>query len=216
MIKELQVNKRIDILVENGAYQGSYLSKVAEINKSDFKVTAPFSKGEIVPLRMDQAVQVFCTGNSAAYTFLAKVIGRQSKPVALLTLEQTSEIKRIQRREFFRIEAKRKVKYRIVDNNPEEDNKGQDFAETMTLDISAGGLKLLADDSTPTTGIIELTVDIPDLEKVLLKGEIVNNYNLPDGSAIGIEFLDIRQSQQDIIISWLFDYQRELRQKGLL
>ncbi len=212
MIKELQVNKRIDILVEDGVHQGSYLSKVAEVNKDDFKVTAPFSKGEIVPLRMGQPVQLFCTGNSAAYTFLAKVIGRQNKPVALLTLEKTSEIKRIQRREFFRLKAKRKVDYRVID-----DDKGDEgFKDTMTVDISAGGLKLIVGDSMPTAGMLELTIDIPGLENVILKGEIVNTYDLPDGSAISVEFLDIKPNQQDAIITWLFDYQRELRQKGLL
>ncbi|MFP4661024.1 MAG: flagellar brake protein [Halanaerobiales bacterium] len=217
MIKELQVNKRIDILVEDGPYQGSYLSKVAEVNEDNFKVTSPFNKGEIVPLRTGQQVQVFCTGNSAAYTFFAKIQERQSRPIALLTLQRTSDIIRIQRREYFRIEVKRDVKYRIIDTqavNMEEDEKK--FYKTQTIDISAGGVKLVADDRMPADGMIELYLDIPGLEKVALVGEIVNNYNLPDGRAVGIEFRNINQNQQDIIIGWLFDYQRELRKKGLL
>ncbi|MFP4016087.1 MAG: flagellar brake protein [Halanaerobiales bacterium] len=216
MIKQLQVNKRIDIVVEDGPYQGSYLSKVAEVNSDNFKVTSPFSKGEIVPLRLGQEVQVFCTGNSAAYTFFAKILERQSKPIALLTLERTSDINRIQRREYFRIDVKRKVKYRTIDN--EENIKEEDgqFFKTMTIDISAGGLKLVADDNMPSSGLIELYLDLPGIEKVSLIGEVVNNYNLPDGRAVGIEFRNINQNQQDVIIGWLFDYQRELRQKGLL
>lgn len=214
MFKELHVNKRIDIFIKDGEYQGSYLSKVADVNNRELKVTAPFSKGEIVPLRMEQQVQLFYTGTNAAYTFLAKIIARQNKPVALLTLEKISEVKRIQRREFFRIEAKRKVNYRGIDEN--SDNNDEDFKESMTMDISAGGIKLLADDSIPTTGILELTIDIPGLENIQLKGEIVNTYNLPDGSAVAVGFLDIKPNQQDVIITWLFDYQRELRKKGLL
>lgn len=216
MIKGLEINEKIDVVVKNGEYEGSYLCKVAEINKDEFKVTAPFHKGEIVPLRTGSKVQVFFTGNSAAYVFVAEIKARESKPLAIFTLERISDVKRIQRREFFRVEAKIKARYRVIDENDEQEDKEVDWEDTMTIDISASGLKLVADESMPANGKLEVMVNIPSLESVPFKTRIINNYNLPDGRAVGLEFIEINQNQQDTIISWLFDYQRELRQKGLL
>ncbi|MFW5981746.1 MAG: flagellar brake protein [Halanaerobiaceae bacterium] len=217
MIEQLKINDKVDIQVDSGPYQGKYLSKVAEIDNDTIKVTSPFIKGEVVPLRIGQVVKLYFTGDTAAFTFTAKVLDRQIDPVAILTLKKTSELKRIQRREYFRIEAKKEVKYRIIEDPLNIDgDESADLERSETLDISGGGIKLLVDDDFPREGFVELYIDIPDIEEMPILGKVVNDYNLGDARAVGIRFLDIGHVIQEKIISWLFDYQRQLRKRGLL
>lgn len=214
MAENLNINQKIDIIVERGPYKGAYLSKVAEINDDIYQVTAPFFNGEIVPLHINQIIKISYCSDNASYQFTAKILDRKREPVALFTVEKKSEAIRIQRRNFFRLNVKLKVNYRVLDS---EDNfEDSELKETTTIDISAGGIKMAVDDDFPGEGVLELYLDIPEIKNTSIFGKIVNNYDLPDGRAIGIEFIGIEQKDQDKIVSWLFDFQRDLRKKGLL
>ncbi|MFW5981245.1 MAG: flagellar brake protein [bacterium] len=217
MLEKLKVNEKVDIIVKTGPYQGKYLSKIAEMDSDKIKVTSPFIKGEVVPLRLEQIVNLYFTSDIAAYTFPARIIERQSEPLALITIEKIGELKRIQRREFFRLDAKKKVKYRLIEDplDPEEDEPIE-LKETETIDISGGGIKMNVDNDFPREGFVELYLDLPEIDSIPIFGKIVNEYSLADGRAVGIKFLDIARAVQEKIISWLFDYQRQLRKKGLL
>lgn len=210
---KLKINQKIDLIVEQGPYQGSYLSKVAEINEDNIKVTSPYLKGELIPLRINLPLHIFITGENAAYAIKSKVIGREREPVALLTLKYPGEVERIQRREFFRMETMRKIRYRLLDADK---NPSGDFKESRTCDISGGGVKMIVDKDFPGEGLLELYLDLPGLEDFPIYGEIVNIYNLPDGTAAGIKFVELDHHTREEIIAWLFEYQRKLRQKGLL
>ncbi|MFW6030231.1 MAG: flagellar brake protein [Halanaerobiales bacterium] len=216
MIEQLKINDKIDIQVDSGPYQGKYLSKVAEIDSNIIKVTSPFVKGEVVPIRIGQVLKLYFTGDTAAFNFPAKVLDRQLDPIALLILEQIEEVKRIQRREYFRLEAKKEVNYRIIEDPLNIDEDDANLKKSETLDISGGGIKLLVDDDFPREGFIELLIDIPGIEKTPIYGKVVNNYNLADARAVGVRFIDIGHAVQEKIISWLFEYQRQLRKRGLL
>ncbi|MEJ6950236.1 flagellar brake protein [Natronospora cellulosivora (SeqCode)] len=219
MIEGLEINQKIDIIVEAGPYKGKYLSKVSEIESDIFKVSPPYSRGEIVPLRKGQILRVYFTDETAAYIFAAKVLAREKQAVSLIKLERISDLKRIQRREYFRLDVKKTVKYRLIKNpfNKEDlENEQGEFQKGETLDISGGGLKLYVDDEFPNEGFIEFYIDIPGIEAVPIFGKIVNQYNVEDMRAVGIKYVDIAHSIQEKIISWLFDYQRQLRKRGLL
>ena len=63
---------------------------------------------------------------------------------------------------------------------------------------------------------LELFLQIPGLESTAIISQIVNIFDVEAGLAVGIKFIEIDEFIQEEIISWLFDYQRKLRQKGLL
>lgn len=213
----LKVNQKIDLVIEDGPYSGVYLSKVAEFGNNFVKVTSPFVYGKVLPLRIRQTIKVLFTGEHAAYMFEAQVIARESKPVALLTITSPVDIIRIQRRDHFRVDAKKKIKFRLIDNNNDENKKTEEeIIESVTIDISGGGVKFIVDEEFPSTGKIELYLVLPEIEKEVIYGEIVNLYTLPDGRAAGVKFTEINKHTREQIITWIFHYQRELRQKGLL
>ena len=211
---KIEVNQKFELIVEEGPYKGNYLSQVADITADAIKVTVPFVHGEIIPLRLNLDVLMYFTGVQAAYSYRVKIIGREEEgEVPLLVLSRPEEKYRIQRREFFRLEVREKVLYRLLDDSLEPIS---DFKETHTIDISGGGVKMFINEPVLKATYLELFLQIPGLESTAIISQIVNIFDVEAGLAVGIKFIEIDEFIQEEIISWLFDYQRKLRQKGLL
>lgn len=209
----LSVNQSIEIEVKKGPYKGSFPSKIEEINQDNIKVLPPYQKGEIVPLRKDTRINVFFTGDDAAYKFSSQVIDRIKEQIRLLVINSPEEIVRIQRRDYFRLDVKKDAKYRELDEEMEIDGE---FIETQTVNLSGGGVRLIDESQLSEGDLIEIMIDISEIEDVKIIGEVQQKYDLPNGEAVGIEFKEVSRHLRDQIIGWLFDYQRELRKKGLL
>ena len=211
--EHLFVNQSIEIEVKKGAYKGKFFSKIEEITQDKIKILPPYKNGEIVPLRKNTEVEIFFTGEDAAYKFNSRVIDRIKENIQLLVITTPEEIVRIQRRDFFRLDVKRDIKYRKLDKDLEP---AEEFIKTKTIDLSGGGARFVLESNLKEGDFIELMLDIADISDVKIIAEVQQSYDLPNGKAIGVEFKQIPQKVRDIIVGWLFDYQRELRKKGLL
>src|SRR5690554_2487508 len=139
----LKINQKIDIVIEDGYYAGTYLSKISEIKDDSLRVIPPYLRGGIVPLRSNQKIKVYFTGNNASYMFVSRMLKREMEPVPLFTITLPERIIRIQRREYFRLDVQIRIKYRLIgdeefearrDNNYEKADS--DLEESITMDIS--------------------------------------------------------------------------------
>ena len=211
--EQLYVNQNIEIKVKRGAYKGTYQSKIEEINENNIKVFPPYKKREIVPLRKNTELEIYFTAKDAAYKFHSRVIERVKGKVELLAITIPEKMIRIQRRNYFRLEVKRDIKYRKVNNDLEAVEK---FNKTKTIDLSGGGVKFILKSNLKEGDLIEIKLDIAEISDLKILAEVQQKYDLPNGEAVGVEYKQISQKVRDIIVGWLFDYQRELRKKGLL
>ncbi len=218
-INDLSVNQDVEIEVKQGPYKGSYSTRIADIHEDTIDILTPYKDGALVPLRQGLEVSIFFAGESAAFKFSAEIIGRAQEPVPIIRVRkpENDEMVKIQRRQHFRLEVRKKVWYRLVNEDWEPVDE-EEFKETHTMDISAGGLKILIPLYVELNEG-EIKVDIEDIEGVPIISEVANYYSmpdLPDKNAVGIKFLDINRRTRDALMGWLFEYQRKLRRKGLL
>lgn len=220
-INDLSVNQNVELEVKKGPYRGNYKTKIADIKEEKIDVLTPYKDGSLVPLRRGLEIIVFFAGESAAYKFSEEIIDRAQEPVPTITVRKPDkdDIVKIQRRQHFRLEVRKKVLYRQVDEHWETEE--ENFRETHSMDISAGGVKMLIplDSDLQEGDLLEIKLDIEAIEDVPIISEVVNYYrmpDLPDKKALGIKFLDINRRTRDALMGWLFDYQRKLRRKGLL
>lgn len=213
--ENMEINQNIELEVKSGLYKGRYQSRISDLADDHLKVLVPFNKGSLVPLSKGIAISVFYAAEAAAYKFSTKVIDRMKKPVPQLIIEKPNpdDITKIQRRNYFRLEVKRKVFYRKVD---QDWKPVEDFKETTTIDISGGGIKMVLSEDLPGDILLEVKLDIPDVEGVPIISKLIRTYELPDGKSAGIKFIDINHRTRDAIMGWLFDHQRKLRRKGLI
>ena len=116
-------------------------------------------------------------------SYKTKIIGREEEgEVPLLHLAIPEEKYRIQRREFFRLEVREKVIYRILDDSLEPVSE---FKETHTIDISGGGVKMFINEPVQKGMFLELFLQIPGLENVAIISQIVNIFDVEAGLAVG-------------------------------
>ncbi|MFW6269796.1 MAG: flagellar brake protein [Bacillota bacterium] len=210
----LKVNKRIELEVNRGPYQGSFNSKISDIKNDKIKILTPTVKGELVPLRKNLKLDIFYTGNTAAYKFTSRIVDRELEPVPVLVIKYPEKVERIQRRDYFRLQIQIEVKYRHVDSEGEPlDDK---FRETISRDLSGGGIKMVVENELNVDTLLELYLDIPEIKKIPIMGKVVQTHTEEKVKTAGIEFKAINPQLRDQIVGWLFDKQRELRQKGLL
>ena len=217
--KNLRVNQKVDLEVKKGLYKGTFPSKIDEVTEENVKVLTPYRNGEVVPLRVGTEINVFFTGESAAYKFNSKILDRINEQIKLLVIAPPEEIVRIQRRDYFRLDVKKDAKYRKLADDYELGDPievSEEFIETQTVDLSGGGVRIVNESNLSEGDFIELMIDLSGIEDVIILGEVKQEYDLPHGTAVGIEFKDISRQARDEIIGWLFDYQRELRKKGML
>ncbi len=210
----LNVNQQIELKIKRGPYHGTYPSKIEDITENQIKVMPPYVKGELLPLRQGLKLKVYFTGNNATFGFHSRVISRIKDPIPLLIILPPKEIVRIQRRDYFRLNVRESVKYRRI--NKDEESL-EDLKETVTSDLSGGGVRIILEEEELNPGtLVEVFIDLPEIEDVPIIGKVVQLYDLPEGEAAGINFIDLHSRTRDQIIGWLFEYQRKLRRKGLL
>lgn len=213
-LDNLKVNQKVELEINQGPYRGTYPSKIEDITENKIKVMPPYVKGELLPLRKGLELKVYFTGDDAAFGFSSQVIERLKEPIPLLVILAPEEIVRIQRRDFFRLEVRKNVWYYRINK---EGEPIEDLKKTVSSNLSGGGIRIVLDGQELNYGtMIQLFIDLPEIKDIPITGRVVQQYDLPDGKAAGIEFVNISSRTRDQIIGWLFEYQRKLRRKGLL
>jgi len=219
----LEINQRLELEVKSGEYAGTYLSRVEEIGEQDIKIAIPVEKGSIVPLRLKTPVTVTVQGKDAVYSADTFIVGRLLTPIPILVLLKPKEFRRIQRRDYVRVEANLPVTIELSKNEEE-----QVVILSRTCNISGGGMMLSLDlDSLEETefsvdAVLDLNIEIPELEQPIKAiGRIVRceekkSPNSGNELCLGLKFTLIEEKDRDQIISYVFKRQRELRKLGLL
>jgi len=212
--KNLNVNQNIELLVPEGPYQGSYNSKVSDITEDEIMIMSVYKREERIPLRKGLEVAVLYEGDSAFYSLKTEIIDRVRDPIPLLILKRTDEVNRIQRRSYFRLQVNKDIKYHVI---KDDDEQGYNFKKTTAIDLSGGGLLMILKDDLNLRDELLFKLNIDELNK-LVKGKIVRIKHNKDGysKTAGVEFIDLNRQDRDKIISFLFNYQRKLRRRGMI
>ena len=212
----LKVNQPVEIELPNDD-KNRYRSRVESMLADKITVASPLKAGSLIPIIPGTIVKVNYTDNVAIYTFTTEVISQNRQNPPTLTLGQPFDVKRIQRRNFVRLDAKLAVTLHKVDENFAP--IGESFAGT-TVDISGGGSMFGCSTLLHMGEVLESAVYLSENETVKAIGRVVrfveNPSALRNKYSAGLEFTVIEESERDKIIRYIFNRQRELRRKGLL
>jgi len=215
LLETLLVNTRVDLVVEEDEYRGTYKTRVEDKLDKGIVVGMPMSQGTLIPLRPGTPVLLNYTDALASYSCHCKVLSRTKGTVPLLLLENPTKIDKVQRRSFVRVDTKLQIDfchYIKDDPNPE-------YLTGTVLDISGGGARLISDSKAIKNDVVRAIIHFPK-EKMEIKCNVAWVYseerNGKEKFFIGIEYRDIAERLQDRIIKYVFDRQRELILKGVL
>ncbi|WP_164917227.1 flagellar brake domain-containing protein [Clostridium sp. JN-9] len=202
---ELKLNSKIDVIYKEEVY----VSNVQDIDSENIAISIPVKEGMYLPLSLGERVSVIFYADGDAYKFKTIVTGRKRDNIYVILLKYPSNIVKIQRRNYVRIETLIDVNCTLAD-----DTKKTDIFDAVVTDISGGGLKIVTKKHLRMGSNLIINLPIKE-ENLVLKGRVVRHeLNVDKKHVCGIAFKDMLNENREKIIRYIFELMREQRKKN--
>ncbi len=235
----LDIWERVEIVVEENDDVGIYVARIDDFNKDGIVITQPeWIKGSKFMIS-NAKVFVRFAKSDALYQFPAQTRRLAGKEAGNLQLFNIGSIRRLQRREFVRVDYVTKMTYTVLENMKNEKQKFN-WLPSLTTNISAGGLLMKIDDRVETDHLLLLKItnyaelNIPRFvvaicRRILRNGEYLlagvefvvqenlHNYLKPeDLERLPVQVKKFNIQNQNKLVRFVFEEQIKERNKGLL
>ena len=208
----LKVNDRIEVVTEKKTYK----TLVIDMQDDFLKINLPVSDGEYLMVHIDEKIEMNSfLDDGRCFNFYSKVISRGKEGnIIYYKMSKPFDIKKIQRRNFFRVSLLDTIEYKIITDINKEEFDSVSYKDAFMVDLSGGGLKFkVKDDIIKGDDLLLIRMRIKEIE-IELKCDIVRIESTADKEKLcGLKFLDITPVQTDMIIQGLFEIARKQRAK---
>ncbi|MBF4691747.1 flagellar brake protein [Fusibacter ferrireducens] len=240
-LKYLKIADEVDIMIFKNDNESITLKCfVYEVTSdSQLILSNPVSEGRLYPLEKSYVYYFrFYIENLGMYLFKGILKDRtQYDNLPSVIINLSSDIKKVQRRKFFRVNlmsqgnllfekqlsedevAQMKQKMLAKFKNEKDILVDDVIVEKVpfdTLDLSGGGLRILIKESFDLGEFLEGEFKISN-DWVKFKGEVTRNEKKDDNRyEVGIKFLEVDANTQAKIVAYVFEIERNLIKKGLM
>ena len=193
-----------------------YRSQVVEVHENGFIDTLiPIHKRRDIYLRKDAVLKLIVGKEEAIYELKAAVSEKLFGRIPLLRLKVFPEVRKIQRRDFYRLRILRDIGVRLV-----KDVKGEESDKYTCglIDISVGGLLFSSRKEFNENDKLEISLNLNN-KKLNVHGIIVRrtlNDIYSSSYFYGVKFVNMNEPDKNIISRYIFEEQRKLIKKGLI
>lgn len=207
-----------------------YITKIYDIPDEDHvDVLMPMEKTKLLLLEVDTEFQVYFYGRKGIYTCAARVEERyKEEQFVVASLELTSELKKQQRREYYRyscvigmntkqLTGEEAEQYEMTKNS---DLFGQPEDKSVIVDISGGGIRFVTPMVYEKGKLVycRFLLKVGDQQKTyscvvkILSSQPVGN-NTKNTEYRG-EFRYLDDRERESIIHYIFEEERRMRRRG--
>lgn len=211
------INAKCEILIEDKVYK----SNIQDVGKDYIGISIPISNGEYAPLNKNDHVTVVYYNENNLYGFNTDVMGRRMDIIPMILLTIPKDIKKIQRRRFFRVNLLMNVQYLKVDKNIShstfnsliKDSKA--FTKALMIDLSGGGFKLKTKEEIKSGDRFIIKIAL-EHENIFVLSNCMRAFRDMDTNLYvsGFSFFNIETKIQDKIIAYIFGVMREQMKKN--
>lgn len=206
---DLKVNSRIEVVAD----EKSYKALIIDIEDDNIKINIPVHNDEYLMLYKDDKIEINSyLDDGKCFNYYCNVISKgKDNNVIYYKLTLPYDVRRIQRRNFFRVHLLEEVTYKNITNKTEKEIEEIPYKSGIMIDLSGGGLKVKTKEKLKGNDIIVMRIKMTGIE-VKLKGQIVRIETSIDNNFLyGVKFLDITEMESDRIIRELFEIMRKQR-----
>lgn len=215
--KYLTVDSRIEVKLEGdeGKY---YKSMIQGVRNRLLLIVAPYRGRENLSLHKGDNVEVILVAQNEKVLFPAQVVGRVQTPFHGFVLQAPEEGKRIQMRAFVRIKLLLDLQWGLVEDTVDsgQDLEQIEFHEAIMVDLSGGGAGFvshvpLAED---TRILLRFILPLKNNEREMSVMAVVRRcvpMDEPNKYSVGVSFVGLSTREQDLIVEYVFQKQREQR-----
>lgn len=201
------------------------------ISEDRMEIVMPMVKSKLILLPVDSEYDICLYTEQGLYQCFGRVVDRYKEgTVYIVLIELTSNLRKFQRREFYRFSCALEMNSRELDEDEVKsvENEVIDLSPSLPLtrsivvDISGGGLRFVSNYAYRPETLIHccysLTID-GKYKEYNLVGKVLNvqeNLNKPGLFEHRVQYIDINTEEREEIIRFIFEEERKSRSKGRL
>lgn len=223
----------------------SYVSQLLDfIDNNKACISMPIKKGQIIPLPIGEKYYLYCYTNKGLFQCKVEITDRYKiKNIYVLVIEFLSELEKVQRRQYYRIdclmdilyhivsEKENQLLYKIVLNNYKNGEEKQTdldkldeyrkvWYEGTVTDISGGGARFISTHLHQQGETINLLLDLGLEKKLNITCTIISSISMQNRTGSyenRVKYSDISKDDRETIIKFIFAEERRQRkrEKGL-
>ena len=197
------------------------ISKLESVEKDRFAyIVAPIHKGNIYRISDDTIIRIFFVSNHNLFVFNARIIEYVLiDKIKHFKIELQDDLKKIQRRNFFRLSCALPVMYKEEPLVGSEKKQSEGYTETYAKNLSGNGLCILTNENLECGAILDCKLMIDENIVVSFTGRVRRTNENEEGRykyETGVEYVTINNIDKEEIIKFIYDEQRKLMKKGLI
>ncbi|MBE5828606.1 MAG: flagellar brake protein [Butyrivibrio sp.] len=207
-----------------------YMSKIMDVTSDDrIEILMPFERGKIVLLPVDGEYSMCFYSTRGLFQCFAKIVDRyRSDNMYILVMDLTSELSKLQRREYYRFSCALELKSRLCSKEEleafEKNRKylvdpGDNLQRSVVVDISGGGLRFVANFQYEEESTIYCAYRLPgslndkEYEMICNVLKVQELESKPGLFEHRIQYLYIDENSREDIIHFIFEEERKIRKK---
>ncbi len=206
-----KIKLNLPVKLARNSENNFYASLVQDIGEDYFTIMVPYKEGRPLILNPGEEVLGRFVQEKTSFLFYTFVLRKhREKKLLFYVLALPEKIEEVQQRMYVRFLIIMDVWQAEV---PPE--KGEPaYIKTKTLDLSAGGMKIVSKSSCQTGTIIMVKFTLPFADKdinnnpfeIETRARVLRYEEIERDKAyhLGIEFLDLRERQRDKIFKFIF------------
>ncbi len=211
---------------EKKVYQSYVLTIVSE---DTLEIAMPMEKSKLILLPVDSEYDLVFYGNTGLYQCFARIIDRyKSNNVFILLVELTSNLRKYQRREYYRFSCALEMCARNLEEDeiqaiekrlPYALTSGLPLKQSVIVDISGGGLRFISSQKYEPGNLLYCSYNLIKgkqqkqyevIGKVLSVREVENRDGFFEHR---VQYYDMDKDTREEIIKYIFEEERKNLQK---
>lgn len=242
LTQPLKLWEKLEIVASDGDQAGFYAARIEDFIGEGIVISSPeYIRGRTL-LRENSEVLIVFTRDDAAYQCRSRIRMYPTSDKNFYILTPPGRIKRVQRRQFVRIEMLQRIRYARVGPVMDWEDYAErlDWIESTTLNMSGGGLALKLDSDLDLLDRVFLQIDLFPKQGLpaIVAGIVRRTFAIEKQKIAGVEFIvcdrlkehfssaDLKRlpapvtrfdrRAQNRLVTFIFQQEIELRKKGLL
>ena len=217
----------------DGTEKKIYFSKVYDILSEDtMEILMPMEQTKLILLPVDSEYDLIIYQEGGLYQCLARVIDRyKSNNVFILVVELVSNLRKYQRREYYRFSCALEMCARNLQEEeleavehklPYTLTPGLPLKQSIIVDISGGGLRFLSSQRYDPESMLYITYNLlKGTEKKMYEiiGKVLSAKELENRKGTyehRVQYYDMNSKVREEIIKYIFEEERKNRRKERL
>lgn len=215
----LSTGDKVDIV--HGQKEHQYKSKIMDIlDEETLRLSVPMEGNVIVPLEKGARLSLTFFSGRKLYSCRGEITDRYKEDkLYLMVVRLTSELERIQRRQFYRLAHSMEIEFKELLEEETPAAEELPWNTGTTLDISGGGCRFNSAAACTAGEKLELRFFIKMASGTYEQnwiGKVTASVPVPNRADVfetRVEFLGEERRKREQLVKFIFEEERKIRQK---